>query len=111
MSRKISDLPILIKRLVLFSCFSLLFYIVLLCVWGDLMPGQLKKNLNYYPGGYGNLNTRLKEAKTKGKVDILFLGSSHAYRGFDVRLFEQAGYSCFNLGSSFSVTLANRIVS
>ena len=33
-------------------------------------------------------------------VDVLFLGSSHAYRGFDPRIFRKRGYSSFNLGSS-----------
>ena len=28
------------------------------------------------------------------------MGSSHAYRGIDTRIFEQNGYTCFNLGSS-----------
>jgi hypothetical protein len=47
--------------------------------------------------------TRLKEIKQINKnqnIDILFLGSSHAYRGFDTRIFKKYGYNTFNLGSS-----------
>jgi hypothetical protein len=44
--------------------------------------------------------SRLSEIKKWGKVDILFLGSSHAYRGFDTRIFSKNGYKTFNLGSS-----------
>lgn len=33
-------------------------------------------------------------------VDFLIVGSSHAYRGFDPRVFERYGYAIFNLGSS-----------
>ena len=32
--------------------------------------------------------------------DAIILGSSHAYRGYDPRIFNEQGYSCFNLGSS-----------
>jgi hypothetical protein len=32
--------------------------------------------------------------------DVLVLGSSHAYRGYDPALFAQVGYTCVNLGSS-----------
>ncbi|GAA4432142.1 hypothetical protein GCM10023188_20420 [Pontibacter saemangeumensis] len=33
-------------------------------------------------------------------VDILFVGSSQVYRGFDVRIFESSGLKAFNLGTS-----------
>lgn len=56
--------------------------------------------MNYKLGSYGHLNTRLKEADTVSNIDILILGSSHAYRGFDPRIFEEYGISIFVLGSS-----------
>ena len=34
------------------------------------------------------------------KYDAIVLGSSHAYRGYDPRIFEQAGVSVFNAGTS-----------
>lgn len=34
------------------------------------------------------------------KYDAIVLGSSHAYRGYDPRIFEQAGLSVFNAGTS-----------
>lgn len=45
-----------------------------------------------------------------GAVDILFLGSSHAYRGFDTRIFEKAGFRCFNLGTSAQTPLETKIL-
>ncbi|MFN7014510.1 MAG: hypothetical protein ACK4ON_09605 [Bacteroidia bacterium] len=40
-------------------------------------------------------------ADTSNEIfDFIFLGSSHAYRNFNPRLFESFGYSCLNLGSS-----------
>lgn len=37
---------------------------------------------------------------SKENFDFIILGSSHAYRNFNPRLFESFGYSCINLGSS-----------
>ena len=45
-------------------------------------------------------NKRYKDAAKSKPVDIMILGSSHAYRGYDVRLFNKGGYSSYNLGSS-----------
>lgn len=46
------------------------------------------------------MTLRMNEASQVDRIDLLFVGSSHVYRGFDTRLFEQAGRSSFNLGSS-----------
>lgn len=43
---------------------------------------------------------RMREAKQTETVDILFLGSSHTYRGFDPRIFRRHGFTSFNMGSS-----------
>lgn len=40
------------------------------------------------------------EIDTIKNVDIIFLGSSHAYRAFDPEIFQNHGFSSFNLGSS-----------
>ena len=52
------------------------------------------------PGGPSHSLVRFREANAKGPVDIVFIGSSHTYRGFDPRLFSAIGYSSQNLGSS-----------
>jgi len=46
------------------------------------------------------MNSRMKEVKNTKDVDILILGSSHAYRDVDIRIIKNQGYSIFNLGSS-----------
>lgn len=84
----------------LFLFFSVLFYVIAVFVSGRYAPGVLKPNINYRIGSYGHNYSRLSEIKTFGDVDILFLGSSHAYRGFDTRIFSKYGYKSFNLGSS-----------
>ena len=48
---------------------------------------------------------RYREIKNFQNIDILFAGSSHAYRGFDPRIFKKAGYTSFNLGSTAQTAL------
>lgn len=79
---------------------SIFCYVTGVIVWGFFMPILFNKNLVYPYQGYGNMYTRLQEAKTMGKVNYLFIGSSHAYRGFDTRNFNQQGRNAFNLGSN-----------
>ena len=75
-------------------------YILLLVLFGEVAPRIMWGNLNYPLGGTGYLNTRIKEIPSYHNMDVIFLGSSHVYRGFDVRIAEQQGYTSFNLGSS-----------
>jgi len=87
-----------IKSIFIFFVFVIIFYIGFIIVWGDYSP--LKKNLNYKIGAGGHTFTRLNDLKTTRDVDILFLGSSHTYRGFDTRIFEEAGLKSFNMGTN-----------
>ncbi|TXK33886.1 hypothetical protein FVR03_18170 [Pontibacter qinzhouensis] len=57
-------------------------------------------NVRLNPAGTGSTMIRVQEAAQTGAVDFLFIGSSHAYRGFDPRVFAGAGYSSFNLGTT-----------
>jgi hypothetical protein len=63
-------------------------------------PEFMHFNLNYRLGSKGHSYSRFKEAKNVESVDLLILGSSHALRGFDPRIFAEAGFTTFNLGSS-----------
>lgn len=87
-------------QIVYFLFFSLLCYVCMLFLWGNIVPEKLRKNLNYRKGGYGHMFSRIEEIHKIKNVDILFLGSSHAYRGFDPRIFLKYGITSFNLGSS-----------
>lgn len=66
---------------------------------GDFTLLQMLSGNLVAPGGRYQSLRRFREAETRGKVDIVFFGSSHAYRAFDPRLFEEAGYRSMNLGS------------
>ena len=87
-------------HIVLFSLFSLIFYIVILFVWEEYAPLRLKPNVKYRIGSYGHMFSRVSEAKNTNDIDILFLGSSRAYRSFDPRIYSKVGLKTFNLGSS-----------
>lgn len=94
----------------LFLLFAAGFYLTALMLWGGLVPNSWKKNLNYRRGASGFTYTRLQEVQHAGKVDVLFVGSSHAYRGFDPRIFKKNGYTSFNLGSSSQTPLQTELL-
>ena len=99
-----------IKDLLVYAFFGAVFYITALIITGYYLPRSFNKNLSYHLGGYGHLYTRLKEVKIYKDVDVLILGSSHAYRGFDTRLFRKNGIKVFNLGSSAQTPLQTEIL-
>ena len=84
-------------QLVKFSLFATLFYVVGILFLGIFVSPRLLKNL---PNCYRDTYFRLNDISKKDSLDILFLGSSHAYRGFDTRFFATYGYTSFNLGTS-----------
>jgi len=89
-----------LKRIALFGGFAFSFYLLLIIIYGSFIPKGLRKNLPYSKGGYGFLHSRLIEAETVKDIDVLVLGSSHAYRGYDPRIFAKVGLNMYNLGSS-----------
>ena len=99
-----------IKKIILFICFLSLFYSGCILLWGLIFPRDITKNLSYLLGAYGHLNRRIQELKAFGDVDVLFLGSSHTYRGFDPRIFAKHGIKSFNLGSSSQSPLQTEIL-
>jgi hypothetical protein len=55
----------------------------------------------YYPeGGAGHSQLRFEEAASRKDIDLLFIGSSHAYRNYDTRIFDKSQLRSFNLGST-----------
>lgn len=93
-----------------FTFIAIVGYISLTWLWGNLMTQAWKPNLNYSRGGHGHLLSRLNEVKEKKDLDILFLGSSHTYRGFDTRLFANDSTNVFNLGSSSQTPLQTGVL-
>ncbi len=91
------------RRIILFSIYATFLYIVGLIVWGQFSPIDL--NLNYKLGAGGHSFTRLKEVQEVKSIDLLFLGSSHTYLGFDTRFYDGVGINSFNLGTNSQTPL------
>lgn len=75
-------------------------HIVLILLFGFLNIPGLEINVLDKSKSAGFFKLRLEEAKEQEDLDILFLGSSITYRGFDPRIFKHYGFKTFNLGSS-----------
>ncbi|GGZ81037.1 hypothetical protein [Algibacter mikhailovii] len=84
-----------------------LFYCIGLFVFNSLFSQRSRPNLITK---LGHNNVRLQEVKQCNDLDILFFGSSHAYRGFDTRKFIEKGYRVFNLGSSAQTPLQTDVL-
>lgn len=88
-------------NIAVFIPLSVIAYLFLLIFWGEIVPDKYRINLIYKSPGYGHTFSRMKEAKEAPLTKVLFLGSSQAYRGFDVRyMFQEEKIFGFNLGSS-----------
>ncbi|RIA10256.1 hypothetical protein OE09_2111 [Flavobacteriaceae bacterium MAR_2010_72] len=99
-----------LKNIVLFTMLCLFGYVPVICLWGEIASQDLKTNVSFNIGGVGHLFTRLQEVKTTENVDVLVLGTSLAYRGFDPRVFESHQLRLFNLGSSAQTPLQTEIL-
>lgn len=89
-----------LKKTALFTLSLPLFIVLFTILWGLLSPSFLTDNLNYKLGADSFFYNRIREANQNNDVDVLVLGASQAYRGFDPRVFSEQGISLFNLGSS-----------
>ena len=97
----------LIKRILIFSVFLIIGYTLLLFLFGSVLKPKHLPNLVYK---VGHNYLRLQEVRQTSNVDLLFLGSSHAYRGFDTRIFRASNYKAFNLGSSSQTPVQTRVL-
>lgn len=82
----------------IFGLLLIVAYVAVVLFSRDCKP--IKETIVYPLGGGGHMFTRLSEVQCFSNVDILFVGSSHSYRGFDTRVFADSGFHTFNLGSS-----------
>jgi hypothetical protein len=99
-----------IKSILQFIPLGIIFYVILLIIWGDIIPVKYNRNIKYVKGAKGYLYTRVHEITKYKNVDILFLGSSLSYRGFDVRQYQNLGLKVFNLGSSGQTPVQTEIL-
>lgn len=64
------------------------------------MPSPLRMNLKSREGTDDNALMKIRDIENVKNLDVLFIGSSHAYRSFDPRIWKKRGYKSFNLGTS-----------
>jgi len=98
-----------LKSLLSFAFVSIVTYTILVIIWGFIAPDLLRNNLRNPEAG-SFLHKRLAEVKEVEDLDILFLGPSTTYMGFDSRIFRDAGYENFNLGSGAQTPKQTRIL-
>ena len=75
-------------------------YVLLLIAAGTVSRFGADRNLKHTGGSDEMLFNRVRDIDTTARYDVLVTGSSHAYRGFDPRVFQRNGLRLFNLGSS-----------
>lgn len=88
-----------VKRALAFIAILPVVWFLFLIVWAEIIPEKYRMNL-IYSAGQGFMNLRLEEADVTEDVEVLIVGSSHAYRGIDPRQLNNKGIHAFNLGSS-----------
>lgn len=83
------------KKLIAKRALALLCFAVLLCaVWGPVSVALTSKECRAW-----TVKNFYKEKKNT--ADIIILGSSHGYRSFSsMQIWEDRGYSCYNLSTS-----------
>ncbi len=65
---------------------------------------------DYYQWKGGVAYTKFREWDPSRQWDAVVIGSSHAYRGYDPRVFKARGYEVFNLGSTAQTPLSSYVV-
>ena len=99
-----------LKHIVQFAGFALVFYIVAVMLWSNWGTPEMMRNVPYPISKQPFLQQRIDEAAATKNVDILFLGSSHAYRSFDPRFYAKNNLKTFNLGSSSQTPIQTKML-
>lgn len=106
---------ILFKRILVFMGLLTCCYLLLISGISTFGGGH---DFQYYLRKYSNIPTglaqrgdnsmvRFREIHAYHDVDILFVGSSHCYRGYDPRFFQHKGLRVFNMGSTGQTPLTS----
>lgn len=73
---------------------------LMVIVWAEYVPTQLRPNLKGVEDKDHYTLLKYREMFDVRDLDILFVGSSHAYRTFDTRIWKDRGYHVYNMGTS-----------
>jgi hypothetical protein len=89
---------IFLNKLFRYGLYFIMAYLVIFPLWVKLLPKPFKKNMQFVESDV--LFYSLDELDTLKHVDILFIGSSHVYRGIDPMIFTLKGIEVFGIGTS-----------
>ncbi len=97
--------PIFVRRVLVFIGFFLLAYGISILLIGRNMNLSFGTKFYYPEGGAGHSQLRFDEVASKKNIDLLIIGSSHAYRNYDPRILHLTDGQTFNLGSTAQTPL------
>lgn len=90
------------KQIVLFILCSFSIYLLMMLALTQVKIGKFNLVYSVVDGSVikgGDTYKRFNEFDINSKYDLVIMGSSHAYRGYDIRNFEKELPNCYNLGS------------
>lgn len=92
----------LIATLMLGLSFALVYLLAMLVLCRVEVGGAalIHRTGDYFKLKGGNSYRKFREFRPDSVYDVVFIGSSHAYRGYDPALFTARGWRAFNLGTS-----------
>lgn len=96
-----------LKRSAVFLCSALVLYAGAVAFLGRFPKGKplIYRTADYYNWPGGDSWTRYREFNPNQHYDVVIIGSSHAYRGYNPFVFTGRGLAAFNLGSSAQAPL------
>jgi hypothetical protein len=101
--------PVLyLLRCTAFVAMASLVYVALIGIWAIAVPEEVRRNMIQRIDSCMGL--QMHDLQSQVQVDVIVLGGSHAYRGYDPRAFQQYGISLFNLGSSAQSMLQSEVL-
>lgn len=95
-----------LKKIVVFALVLLPVYIASLLILG---PTGIKK-MNLIALGPGNTYHRIEDIKKIDSLNVLFLGSSHAFMSFNPEILEEKGITSFNLGTMAQTATQSKFI-
>lgn len=106
-------MKLLAKKIFLFGLLAIGVYIIMFSILYFIRVGNVpllyrSTQGNVFKGGL--TYKKFKEFNPNEKYDIIVLGSSHAYRGYDPEIFASYGYKIYNLGSSAQSLLSSYVI-
>jgi hypothetical protein len=90
-------MTLFLKRFLSFLLLSVLVYVVMI---GFMVKTKIQPPIHHNLPTANITGLMFRDLHKAQKTDLLFVGSSHSYRGFDTRVYDRLGWNSFNMGTS-----------